>query len=101
MKKLHGAWPAMLSPKAADGGVDVAALRGLVDYLLGLGADGLYVGGSTGEGVHMSLKVKLPGTGYYAQCARRAGGSSKGYVCRCAWVVRCANYPSCSTPRYQ
>ena len=55
MKKLHGAWPALLSPKAADGSVNVTALRGLIDYLLGLGADGLYVGGSTGEGVYMSV----------------------------------------------
>ena len=55
MKNLHGAWPALLSPTAADGSVNVAALRELIDYLLGLGADGLYVGGSTGQGIFMSV----------------------------------------------
>jgi len=55
MNKFHGAWPALLTPHAADGGVDTVALRALVDYLLDQSVDGFYLCGSTGEGIYMPL----------------------------------------------
>jgi N-acetylneuraminate lyase len=49
-----GAWPALVTPADTSGGVNVTVLRELVDYLLGKQIDGLYLCGSTGEGVLLS-----------------------------------------------
>jgi N-acetylneuraminate lyase len=54
MKVFEGAWPALLTPFTAQDTVNVPVLRAVVDYLLGKGIGGLYVCGSTGEGVYMS-----------------------------------------------
>jgi N-acetylneuraminate lyase len=54
-KTFHGAWPALLTPTAPDGGVNVAMLREITEYLLGKGIGGLYLCGSTGEGVLMAV----------------------------------------------
>ncbi|MBN1249777.1 MAG: dihydrodipicolinate synthase family protein [Anaerolineae bacterium] len=56
--RMHGAWPALLTPATPDGGVDVAMLRQLTNYLLEKGIDGLYVCGSTGEGVFLSVEER-------------------------------------------
>ena len=55
MGRFSGAWPALLTPFTRANEVNVPALRSLVDYLLGKGIGGLYVCGSTGEGVSMAL----------------------------------------------
>lgn len=49
-----GTWPALVTPADAGGGVNLTVLRELVDYLLGKRVDGLYLCGSTGEGVLLS-----------------------------------------------
>lgn len=51
---LGGVWPALVTPADASGSVNVTVLRELVDYLLGKQVDGLYLCGSTGEGVLLS-----------------------------------------------
>lgn len=51
---FHGAWPALVTPAAADGGVDLTVLRALVAYLAEKRVDGLYLCGSTGEGLLLS-----------------------------------------------
>ena len=43
-----------LTPRAADGGVDEAALRSHADWLIEKGVHGLYPCGSTGEGVRLT-----------------------------------------------
>ncbi len=48
---FHGAWPALITPANADGSVNLAVLRDLVVYLLDKKVDGLYLCGSTGEGL--------------------------------------------------
>jgi N-acetylneuraminate lyase len=53
--QFHGAWPALLTPATPDGGVDVRVLQSLTTYLLERGVDGLYLCGSTGEGVSLSV----------------------------------------------
>ncbi len=53
--QFHGAWPALLTPAAADGGVHEATLSDLTDALIAKGIGGLYLCGSTGEGVFMSV----------------------------------------------
>jgi len=48
---FHGAWPALVTPATADGGVNMAVLNDLVDWLLEKKVDGLYLCGGTGEGL--------------------------------------------------
>lgn len=49
MTDLHGAWPVVLTPYAADGGVDHAALAASVDWLVSAGASGLFAVALSGE----------------------------------------------------
>ena len=53
--QFSGAWPALVSPLAQDGGVNVKVLRDLTAYLLEKDIGGLYLCGSTGEGIYMSV----------------------------------------------
>lgn len=55
MTTFTGIYPALVTPSDAAGGVAVGALEALVDHLLGKGIDGLYIGGTTGEGIYMSV----------------------------------------------
>lgn len=48
---FRGIWPALATPLDAAEHVDVQATKRLVEYLIGAGVHGLYVGGGTGEGV--------------------------------------------------
>ena len=51
---FRGAWPALITPASADGGVNLTALRELIDYMLAKNVDGLYLLGGTGEGLLIS-----------------------------------------------
>jgi N-acetylneuraminate lyase len=53
-----GVWPAMLTPFDRHGEVDLPATDRLVEYLLGEGAQGFYVCGSTGEGLLMNVQER-------------------------------------------
>jgi N-acetylneuraminate lyase len=55
LKQFHGAWPALVTPATDDGGVAVSMLAQLTEYLIGKGVGGLYLCGSTGEGVFLSV----------------------------------------------
>lgn len=55
MSQFQGAWPALLTPFTADNRINIPMLRRLVDYLIDRGSGGLYVCGSTGEGVYMTV----------------------------------------------
>lgn len=54
MQQFSGAWPALVTPFTQNDEVNVPVLRRLVDYLVGKGIGGLYVCGSTGEGIYMT-----------------------------------------------
>ncbi len=54
MQQFSGAWPALVTPFSQNDEVNIPVLRRLVDYLLGKGIGGLYVCGSTGEGIYMT-----------------------------------------------
>jgi len=56
---FHGVWPALLTPLTADDEIDIPALRQLLDYVLGAGVHGIYVCGSTGEGILLSLAERM------------------------------------------
>ena len=70
MSIYRGIWPAMLTPFDADGEVDLPAVDRLVDYLLDQGAHGLYLCGSTGEGLLMSVPERQAVTARVMQRVR-------------------------------
>lgn len=55
MTRFTGIWPAMVTPLTEDDHVNVAMARRLVDHFIAAGVGGLYVCGSTGEGVLLPL----------------------------------------------
>ncbi len=54
MVKLSGSMVALVSPFRSDGGLDEQALRGLIQFQLSNGTDGIVPCGTTGEGVTIS-----------------------------------------------
>ena len=55
MSQFQGAWPALVTPFTANDRVNIPMVRRLVDYLIDRGSGGLYVCGSTGEGIYMTV----------------------------------------------
>ena len=55
---FHGVWPALVTPFTPDDEINIPVLRNLVQYLLDKHVDGFYVGGTTGEGVFMSVEER-------------------------------------------
>lgn len=53
-KKLAGVIPATYTPLGSDGAIDLGRIPPLVERLVSDGVDGLYVCGSTGEGVSLA-----------------------------------------------
>lgn len=54
MRTFNGAWPALVTPFTREDNVNVSVLRELVEYFIDKRVGGLYVCGSTGEGIYMS-----------------------------------------------
>jgi N-acetylneuraminate lyase len=54
-RTFRGAWPALLTPTTDQQSVNLSALRAVTEYLVEKGVGGIYVGGSTGEGVFMNV----------------------------------------------
>lgn len=55
LNRFSGAWTALLSPQTNNGDVDVPALQKFTEYLIDeIEIDGLYLCGSTGEGIYMT-----------------------------------------------
>jgi N-acetylneuraminate lyase len=50
--------PALVTPLTADGEVDLASAERLIDHLYSQGVGGLYVTGSTGEGIYLDLDCR-------------------------------------------
>jgi N-acetylneuraminate lyase len=59
MNPFHGVWPALITPNHPDGEINYPVLRALIDYLIDKGIDGLYVGGTTGEGMWMTCPERM------------------------------------------
>lgn len=55
MRTFSGAWPALVTPFTNRDRVNITVLGDLVEYFVGKGAGGLYVCGSTGQGIFMSV----------------------------------------------
>jgi len=56
---FQGAWPALITPATAEGEVNYTVLHELVEYLIGKGIGGLYVCGSTGEGLLLTAEERV------------------------------------------
>ncbi len=110
MSYLTGAWPALMTPCQADGSVNQAALRSLVRLLLTQSVGGLYVNGSTGEGIYMSvaerqtvLEVVLDEVGDAVPVVAHVGAmamADAGYLARHAQEVGAAGFASIIPPMY-
>lgn len=58
-KPLHGLVSAVYTPFGPDGSINLPMIRPYVEYLLRHHLDGLYICGSTGEGVNMSVQERI------------------------------------------
>lgn len=76
--RLAGLHAALLTPYDADDRVSEPCLRRLVDFVRAQGLAGLYVGGSTGEGMLQSVEERLAIFAAVADAA--AGGALIGHV---------------------
>jgi 4-hydroxy-tetrahydrodipicolinate synthase len=56
---LNGVFAAVATPVGPDGRLDLATLDRLVDFLLGAGADGVCIGGATGEYPHFETAERV------------------------------------------
>lgn len=56
--KLTGLIPAVYTPMNDDYSLNLDLVPGIVDYLCGAGVGAMYVGGSTGEGVSLSMEER-------------------------------------------
>lgn len=57
-KKFGGVWPALLTPMTAEGKPALPVLEQLVDLYVQQGLDGLYITGSTGQWLLMSVEER-------------------------------------------
>lgn len=68
-RDLAGVFSALVTPFAADGGLDLAAVPALVEMQLKQGIAGFYVGGSTGEAFLQSVEERAAFLAAVAQAA--------------------------------
>lgn len=73
MPDFRGIYCAILTPFDADENLDLKALDRLNDFLFDAGVDGLYVNGSTGEGVFMTPEERMTVAERCVKCARGRG----------------------------
>lgn len=59
MARFGGIWPALVTPSREGGSLSETCLHDLIEYLLTRQVDGLYIGGSTGEGLSQSLAQRM------------------------------------------
>ena len=50
--------PALVTPLTPDGQLDATSAERLIDHLYRSGVGGLYVGGSTGEGIYLDVSIR-------------------------------------------
>ncbi len=69
--------PALVTPLTAEGELDTASLEKLIAHLYDSGVGGLYVGGSTGEGVYLDFPLRRKLT---ELCVRHSQGRGRVVV---------------------
>ena len=68
--RLTGLIAAVYTPMHADGSLNLAVVPSIVDHLAGCGVAGLYVCGSTGEGISLTGEERRAVTEAYLKAAR-------------------------------
>jgi N-acetylneuraminate lyase len=68
---LTGLLPATFTPLHADGSLNLALVEPMVEHLIRDGVTGLYVCGSTGEGVSLTREERMAATEAFVAAARR------------------------------
>ena len=58
MEQFYGIYPALVSPFDGEGELNTSVIQDLVDWHLGVGVDGFYVCGGTGEGLLLTLEER-------------------------------------------
>src|SRR3954452_2399986 len=69
---LTGLIPATVTPMRADGSIDPTRIDALVAFYAHLGADGLFVNGTTGESVSLSTDERLQLAAQWCDAGRAA-----------------------------
>ncbi len=59
LRKFQGVYPALITPIAADGSVDVTALEKLIAFHKRQNTAGFYIGGATGEGLLLTKEQRM------------------------------------------
>ena len=65
--KFKGVFSALLTPYTADGKINGGSVKKIVDMNLSKGINGFYVGGSTGEGMLLTVEERKELFKYAAQ----------------------------------
>lgn len=72
-ENFKGAWPALITPAAPNGDVNIDVLTKLVEHLMSKNIGGLYLSGSTGEGTLLSVAEILFELAKYSRLPRIIG----------------------------
>ena len=54
----HGIIPALVTPRSEDGGVAADLIKPIVDFVFSKGVDGLFICGSTGQGLSLTVEER-------------------------------------------
>src|SRR4051794_16630233 len=65
--------PALVTPLTPGGDLDVPSAERLIDHLYRAGVGGLYVGGSTGEGIYLDVAIRRKITEIAVTASQRRG----------------------------
>ena len=76
-QNYHGIYAALVTPYTEDGGVNYNELQKLVQYRIGQGIDGFYVGGSTAETFLLSVDERKK----ILESVIAANGGAKKVIC--------------------
>ncbi|NND05307.1 MAG: dihydrodipicolinate synthase family protein, partial [Saprospiraceae bacterium] len=71
MKKFRGVWPALITPISSDGQPNLVAMEELVELLISQNLDGLYILGSTGQGILLTESQRMTITEVVASIVRK------------------------------
>ena len=93
-EKFHGVFPALLTPFTEQGKVNDKAITDLVAFNVAKGVDGFYVGGSTGEGLLLTVdeRKQLFAAAAKANAGRTTMIAHVGTICteHAIELARCA-----------
>jgi len=56
---FSGIWPAVLTPLTSESKINVTVLKDYLEVLIREGVSGLYIGGSTGQGIYLSVDERM------------------------------------------